>query len=648
MGITRRAFVQAGAAGMTAAFGATDVFGSPVDYAARAHVDDWCHHPVLGDPSWDTFEREPGNPIHHGREPYWWPVNGTLFHDPVSGRWYAYVSVYPRGYWPPPPADVLVLREGANGAWEELGYVFGRRRPAFTAADGREGGSTDLYVAYSDGKYHGVFGWCDAANRRGGLGYVVADSPEGPFLIGDQPIHDDGVRKPVLGRYVRAYASTLIKRKRDWLILHMMSTPGNAGGTWGLFAMVGPKADGPYSDPIPLVAPQLDGYHPPLAEFFPAFTRDGMVYAPATSVALNRTFQSLFSAKVEDAHLPDAWRIERLGSLWHAEPVAWEAKGIWGQTIACVPMSGDRLRALFPCKDRDDVGGVGIARRKWTEPFRDGFVLSAPNAPSYAILRRHWRAFTLASAMRVQGGVRVCWACRGPMGPDHPYADSRPSTLMARDRREIRLAGQQWSVVNMGETGEEAQLAAGSLPAFGEEMTVTLKQTELEIELSLGGRPVWRGPCEARAGRIELMAESGSIVRVSKFAVGGESRSLEEDWLGTEALCGAAVPRGEWTEIKSPRFRFGLGHETRQNGARAKWNVIGNSFTIWAPRGPDYGEAQVLLDGKPVGRLRLRATEAVASAPAATFTARQGRHAVTLVAVEGVVPCDCLTVNTDR
>lgn len=47
-----------------------------IDYAESRYVDVWLRHPVLGDPSFDAFERVPGNPIHTGALPYGWPVNG--------------------------------------------------------------------------------------------------------------------------------------------------------------------------------------------------------------------------------------------------------------------------------------------------------------------------------------------------------------------------------------------------------------------------------------------------------------------------------------------------------------------------------------------------------------------------------------------
>src|SRR5512137_825443 len=70
----------------------------PVDYARSEHWQEWTHHPVFGDASFDSFVRLPGNPVCRGTEEFGWPVNGSLFKDPVSGDWFLYVSWYKKGY----------------------------------------------------------------------------------------------------------------------------------------------------------------------------------------------------------------------------------------------------------------------------------------------------------------------------------------------------------------------------------------------------------------------------------------------------------------------------------------------------------------------------------------------------------------------
>lgn len=58
-----------------------------LDYAESRFVDSWLRHPVYGDPSFDAFERAPGNPVHTGAPPFAWPVNGFFFADPRGGGW---------------------------------------------------------------------------------------------------------------------------------------------------------------------------------------------------------------------------------------------------------------------------------------------------------------------------------------------------------------------------------------------------------------------------------------------------------------------------------------------------------------------------------------------------------------------------------
>ena len=93
--------------------GACQAQAPEVDYAQSRYVDLWLRHPVFGDPSFDAFERVPGNPIHTGAPPYGWPVNGFLFLDPVSGNWYSYIGDYATGYARPTaePLHLIPLEE---------------------------------------------------------------------------------------------------------------------------------------------------------------------------------------------------------------------------------------------------------------------------------------------------------------------------------------------------------------------------------------------------------------------------------------------------------------------------------------------------------------------------------------------------------
>jgi hypothetical protein len=279
------------------------------DYASSQARTFWLHHPVLGDPSWDSFERESVLPLFQGSPPLEWPVNGFLFLDPKSQRWYAYISLYPRGYWGT-PANILLLREDSLGVWTNLGTVLSGNLDHFSTEGGVLGLTLDPSLVYADGMYHMAYGWATSDNQRGGLGYASSKQPEGPFEINETPIHVDTTQSLLLQRYQRTYAPTLLRRQNDWLILHMMSTPQNLGGTWALSAMTAASPEDPYSPPTLLLYPQSPVHLPPLLEFYPAFVHDGRVYAPATSVAANRSDQVLCVANLEQAYSPQAWTLE--------------------------------------------------------------------------------------------------------------------------------------------------------------------------------------------------------------------------------------------------------------------------------------------------------------------------------------------------
>ncbi len=616
---------------------------STSDLAKSRHRDQWLHHPILGDPSWDSFQREPGNPVYIGKEPYLWPVNGFLFRDPPSGRWYAYISLYPRGYWP--PGGTLCLRERANGGWEEVGIILQGDAQSFDGDGKRSGGTVDVSIVYESGRYHMVYGWADPANERGGIAYAWAERPEGPFHRAPNPIHEDTYQKPLLGRYVRVYAATLIRRRNDWLILHMMSTPHNAGGTWALACMTSRHPDRDYTPPQLLLYPQSDVFHPPLVEFFPAFVHRGTVYAPATSVALNRTFQVLFRAPVEKAHLPEAWQIAQYGSLWHAEAYPWEAQGIWGQTFAGQVAPDGTLRVLFPSKTERDVGTISLARRKWDQPFKEGFALSAPRGPSIAVLRRQYRTFHLSISVRSNGAWAFCWQCANPLGSNHHLAGSTLHPLMRRSRLEWRIKDSEWQLVRIGSAGDSTEIARGAVRrAPGQEISLQVRQEQSGAELTINNQRVWAGNLCAEPGRLELLGEPGAVLEVTRFEVGGDFQPSTEYWLATEALAGAASAPEEWKPLQHEHFRFGTGFVSATPDARAKWNFWGRGFRLYAPRAPQYGKCEVLVDGKERLSFDLYSRTEEPSSMVAEQRLAGGFHAVVVRPVQGIIPCDCLEV----
>jgi len=139
------------------------------DYAESRHLNDWLRHPVYGDPSFDAFERLPGNPIHRGAPPFEWPVNGFFFDDPVSRHWFLYVGDYGKGYLQPPSRCVLYRSMDRGTTWTNLGVVLQGDATLFD----RGGHTPDVSVVYADQRYHMVYDWGHPNfNAEGGLAYA--------------------------------------------------------------------------------------------------------------------------------------------------------------------------------------------------------------------------------------------------------------------------------------------------------------------------------------------------------------------------------------------------------------------------------------------------------------------------------------------
>jgi hypothetical protein len=615
------------------------------DYAKANQRERWLHHYAIGDPSWDTFVRESGNPIYQGKPPYEWPVNGFLFRDPPSGRWYAYVGLYPRGYWPGGPC--LVMREHDGGGWEELDLAIQGDATMFDGDGTHPGGMPDVSVVYADGRYHMVYDWANYANTRGGLAYAWADRPEGPFHRAASPIHEDTFQEPILGCYVRTYAATLIQREHDWIIMHDMSTPGNAGGTWALACMTAPNPEGPYSSPTLLLYPQTDRYLPPYMEYYPAFAHDGYLYAPATSVALNRNYQCMFRAPIEQAHQPDAWEVAQHGSVWHAESDPSEAQGIWGQTFSAQVSPEGIMRVYFNSKTRDDTGTVHLARRSWNQPYHDGFVLSAPNAAALAVLRGDIGEFTSRVNASANGAWALCWQCRGPLGPDTAGWNPQAHPLMRTQRMEVQLDAAEWRIVSIDAQGHTQSLDCGPRDT-SPELQVEIRQQASHVTLSLNGVLVSTQNTPAEMGRLELVAQAGTRLQVNAFEVEGDLTSGSEFLLATEAIAGAGtgIHTQDWQPVQHEHFRFGTGFRNVSDAARAKWNYYGAGFKLYAPYSSAYTKARVIADGKPMATIDLHAEMDLPSCVIFEATLPVGFHAVAIEPVNGgVIPCDCLEIT---
>jgi hypothetical protein len=658
-----------------------------VDYAESRHAGLWLQHPVYGGPSFDAFVHSPQNPLYRGGPPLEWPVNSFFFPDPVSGNWYVYVGEYCEGYAARPSRCVLLRSTDRGQSWMNLGVVLQGSKEMFD----QSGHTPDVSVVYEGGRYHMVYDWVEPDwSQLGGLAYAWAEKPEGPFHRAPQPITLNRELTPLLGRYRRTYAATLLRRKHDWMIVAMMDHSPNS---WALFAFTAPKPQGPYGERVLLRNVEGDGFHPPLLEFYPAFVHRGFVYAPATSVALNRNYNALFRAPLEQAAEPGAWELFQNGSVWHAEDVENEAYGLWGQTFSGWVDGHGVLQAAFQSRDPKGMGTVNLAARPWNQPLRkSGFVMSGHQGPSLTLLQRAFAGYRLDAKLRVRGTVRLLVDYDGVLGPNRPDADATLHPLALSRCNAVELSEKGWKVIHFGETGEKTVLAAGSRTGGKAAVQVVGQASRLppgasrprrsdrgrdalltgetpaplpgqpavsvrldrklsgETSLCVDGRTLWTGELPPRRASglsvLGIEVEPHSHLVVEQFAVQGKPQPAAINFLFSEAILGAGGSGKDWQELRGPEFHYRLAALSKTPGARVKWNVEGRQFTLWGPRGPEFGKAQVKVDGRVLANLDLHAERLTSSQPAwKSPRLKDSPHAVVLTATEGMLVVDSIEVT---
>ena len=81
---------------------------------------------------------------------------------------------------------------------------------------------------------------------------------------------------------------------------------------------------------------------------------DGYVYAMYASVGLNRNFQAIYRAKIEEAHRAEAWQLFQHGTAWHSEPVVNEGMGLWGQSFSGFVDRNGQFQVCSPRRTRNE------------------------------------------------------------------------------------------------------------------------------------------------------------------------------------------------------------------------------------------------------------------------------------------------------
>ena len=632
-----------------------------LDYARSENADAWLRHPILGDPSFDTFERIAEAPIVSGTAPFLWPVNASLLDDPVSGKLYAYVGMYLEGYAlnpEGPTTHCIIYRSDDRGkSWTRIGPIFDNPEFKFDGDTQHSNIAPDVKVVYSGGKYHMSYDWCtdnttwsNASNPSGGAdsgcGYAWADSPEGPFHRAPKPIlRTTDVQKanPTGTRYRRVYATSLIRRKSDWLAL--IDLDSGSHFAWGQFAVTAKDPMGPWSRPTLIASLEGDQYYPAPVEAFPAFQHEGYVYDPRTSVGMNRNFQILMRAPIEKAEHPEAWSLYQHGSIWHARWRPDEAYGLWGQTLAGTVSTDGTLNVLFP--SRTQANGAGViagASRPWKKPLRtSGFTLSAHGAATVTAIHAAYADFKLDTRFNLHGSkARFAWGFGGRLGADG-RADGKPDKRGWWNQDALEIGGGKWSVLHVDAEGRETVYTTGALAEHSEHH-VTIERRADSASITVDGMAIWSGKTPSTApAPLALLLAPASNLEVLRFEVAGKPQPAKHLWLASEAISGAGIAEGTYTRAVGADWHAGSGAVCRSPFERAKWNFRGKGFRLWMPTGLEYGKVTVLLDGVPAGVIDLHAQTPGASSVVLERSNLAGTyHAVTLKSDNHPLPLDCL------
>jgi hypothetical protein len=308
------------------------------------------------------------------------------------------------------------------------------------------------------------------------------------------------------------------------------------------------------------------------------------------------------------------------------------------------------LQSSFQSRDPKGMGTVNLAARPWNQPLRKtGFVMSGHLGPSLTLLQRAFAGCRLDARLRVCGTVRLLVDYDGGLGPNRPESDATLHPLALSRCNAVELNEHEWKVVRFGQSGEPTVLASGARPG-GETVAVRLDRTPGgQTSLFVDGRALWTGDLPPRRGAgvcpssLGIEVEPHSHLVVGQFAIQGKPLPATINFLFTEAILGAGGSAKDWQELRGPDFRYGLAAVSKNPGARVKWNIEGRQFTLWSPRGPQFGKAQVKVDGRVLGNLDLHAERLTPSQPVWNSPRlKDGCHAVVLAATDGLLVVDSL------
>lgn len=632
------------------------------DFAALAMKDDWLHHPVLGDPSFDRFIRDENNPLQRGNPPLEWPVNGFRFEDPVTGYEYIYAGQYPKNYAIAAKDQPLDITRGCivfcstdqGKTWQNKGSVFSDRNFVPEGEGKPISFAPDLSIVFHEGKYYAgfdyvtsEFSWSGNNLKHSGLATAVADSPEGPFRIFKKPavpcsyFYDN----PLFGKYNRCYAGTLLKTRSQWVMMFMLDS--GPIYSWALAAVSAPSPEGPWSEPVLVKSVEDTGYYPSLMEFFPAFQHNDTIYAPATSVALNRNFQTMLAVPAIDVMNPAKWKLVKEGSLWHSENLENEYAGIWGQTFSGYVSKTGQFRILFPSLDRDKRGTINLATTDWANFYRSsGFVMTGQNGASFSTVKDFYLHPEINASFSWYGTVAILLRANPALGPNTPKADATLHPLMFNNQTRVQFSGNKWVLIRSDLNGKTDTLGQGLMVHNGI-TNIKISHPGGKTSLSIDGITAWMGNIPGQQpGRVGLLVMPHSGVEMKSFTLSGKKLPGHSTLLFTEGLLNAGNNLTNWNIAREDSlFQFGTGAMAKVEGARVKWSFKGSGFDLYAPLMKEAGKVKLYLNGAFLAEIDLHAE--IQQKSRVRYSARNlplKNNALVVKGVDRKLVADCLTI----
>ena len=184
--------------------------------------------------------------------------------------------------------------------------------------------------------------------------------------------------------------------------------------------------------------------------------------------------------------------------------------------------------------------------------------------------------------------------------------------------------------------------AAGRLADAPASLHVEIRRGTALIEIN--GTPVWRGSLPDEAAPLAVAVHQWSLLACSQFRIQGDAERYTLRYNALDALLNAMQPQ-DWAPDNTLPFACREGF-TGEGAVRAKWNINGDGFRVFSPKGPGLGSMEIWVDGYFCGTADLHADVPQPSAPVYVVSGLSaGRHGVLLQPWQGRMAVDLLEVT---